>query len=266
MKHIRRLALVVLVASLGLLTPQPSIAAAVEGPGGAAEQGSTGLSPGSGMSSASPDQRAQSEPDKQAPVYKPPLRGAPAGRLGGGTRGVGQGSLTVSVLVPDHPGLTSQEQPSLYWFLSQPTSYPLELTVIEAQAAKPLLETRISQGGQPGVKGVRLAEFGVRLKTGVPYQWFVAVVVDPEQRSRDIVDGGEIERVDLDKALKTKLEQAGKAGAPHCYAEAGFWYDALAALSEAIAAAPANADLRRQRAALLRQVGLTAVADYELKQ
>lgn len=140
------------------------------------------------------------------------------------------------------------------------------MTVIETQAVKPLLETRISQAGQQGVKGVRLADCGVRLKTGVPHQWFVAVVVDPEQRSRDIVDGGEIERVDLDKALKTKLEQGGKAGAAHCSAEAGIWYEALAALSEAIAAAPANAVRRRQRAALLRQVGLTDAADYELKQ
>jgi len=266
MKHVRVLAMVVLGVCLGLLAPDSAIAAAVAGPGGAAEQGSTGLSLGAGMSSASPDQRAQNEPDKQVPVYKPPLRGAPAGRLGGGPRGVGLGSRTVSALAPDHPGLTSQEQPTLYWFLSQPTDYPLELTVIEAQAAKPLLETRISQAGQPGVKGVQLADFGVRLKPGVPYQWFVAVVVDPEQRSRDSVAGGEIERVDLDKALKTKLEQGGKAGAPHCYAEAGIWYDALAALSEAIAVAPAIADLRRQRAALLSQVGLTDVADYELKQ
>jgi hypothetical protein len=116
------------------------------------------------------------------------------------------------------------------------------------------------------VQCVRLADYGVRLKTGVPYQWFVVVVVDPEQRSRDIIGGGEIERVDLDKALKTQLEKGKAADAPYRYAEAGIWYDALSVISERIAAAPNKADLRKQRASLLRQVGLTEVADYEMKQ
>ena len=264
MKHAKILVVSVLVASLGLLVPRPGMAA--EGPGGRTEQGNTGMSTEGVAASTSTDQRGGVELERQMPVYKPPLRGAPAGRLGGGTRGIGEGSLTVSALVPDHTGLTSQEQPSLYWFLSQPTSHPIELTVIEAQAVKPILETHVTQAGQPGVQGVRLADYGVRLKTGVLYQWFVAVVADPEQRSRDIIGGGEIERVDLDKALKTKLEEGSKADAPRRYAEAGIWYDALAAISERIAAAPTNADLKKQRASLLRQVGLTEIADYEMKR
>src|SRR5438876_2634565 len=39
-----------------------------------------------------------------SPLYKPPLRGAPSGRVGGGTRG-GPGSersVVLSVLTPDH--------------------------------------------------------------------------------------------------------------------------------------------------------------------
>src|SRR5207249_6735910 len=43
------------------------------------------------------------------PVYKPPTRGAPGGRMGGGTRGI-TGTAVISLLVPDHVGLTSQAQ------------------------------------------------------------------------------------------------------------------------------------------------------------
>ena len=39
--------------------------------------------------------------DANMPVYNPPSRGAPAGRIGGGTRG-GQNVFVLSVLAPDH--------------------------------------------------------------------------------------------------------------------------------------------------------------------
>ena len=48
-----------------------------------------------------------------APLYKPPLRGAPGGRVGGGTRGSEREVFVLSVLAPDHTGLTLNEQPSL---------------------------------------------------------------------------------------------------------------------------------------------------------
>src|SRR4051794_27821202 len=40
------------------------------------------------------------------PVYQPPMRGAPSGRVGGGTRGAAGGMPTLDVLAPDHVGLT----------------------------------------------------------------------------------------------------------------------------------------------------------------
>jgi hypothetical protein len=43
---------------------------------------------------------------------------------------------------------------------------------------------------------------------------------------------------------------------PSLYAEAGLWYDAVAALGELIDQTPTDRTLVEQRAALLRQVGL----------
>src|SRR4029453_11147001 len=64
------------------------------------------------------------------PTYKPPQRGAPTRRVGGGPRRPGDQLPTIAVLAPDHPGLTIHEQPSLYWFLSEATTYPVEVTLI----------------------------------------------------------------------------------------------------------------------------------------
>jgi hypothetical protein len=196
------------------------------------------------------------------PVYVPPPRGAPGGRVGGSTRGTGMVPL-VSALVPDHIGLTVQEQVSLFWYLSKSTIYPVELTIIDDQTIRPLIERRISGPLHPGVQRVRLAEYGLRLVPGVRYRWSVALVVDPENRSRDMLAGGLIERVAPPEALRAQLAGADKARAPAIYAQAGLWYDALEAISDLIDAAPQMPVLRHQRASLLAQVGLSDIAEHD---
>jgi hypothetical protein len=185
--------------------------------------------------------------------------------VGGSSRGIEDRLPRLSVLAPDHTGLTVQEQPSLYWYLSKSTTYPIDLTIIDNQTIRPLVEKRLSGPIQPGVQRVQLADFGLRLSPGVPYRWSVALVVDPENRSRDILAAGFIERVALPEVRRAQLAGAGKARAPYIYAEAGLWYDSLAAISELIDAAPNDPLLRKQRAALLEQVQLAEVAQYDTR-
>lgn len=198
------------------------------------------------------------------PVYRPPLRGAPAGRVGGGTRGVTEReSFTLQVLVPDHAALTISDQPRLYWFISKAIAYPLELTIIEKKAIKPLIEKKLHFSGKPGIQSIHLADYNIRLKKNVQYKWFVTLMTDAEQRSRDILAGGIITCVEAPQALQEKLAAAGQTHAPSVYAEEGFWYDALGAISAMIDASPGNPELRKRRASLLEQVGLTEIAAFE---
>ncbi len=210
-------------------------------------------------------QGEQPTPALGMPEYKPPPRGAPGDRVGGGSRGTEDDLPMLYVLAPDHIGLTVQEQPSLYWYLSKSTTYPVEVTIIDDQAIQPLIETRIRPPVQPGVQRVRLADYGVHLSPGMRYKWFVAVVVNPDSRSRDRLAGGTLERVELPEVLRAKLAQAGKPKAPHLYAEAGLWYDAVTAISDLIEAAPQDMVLRKQRASLLEQVDLPEIAGYDLR-
>jgi hypothetical protein len=92
------------------------------------------------------------------------------------------------------------------------------------------------------------------------YRWYVAVVPDSGRRSRDILAGGTIQRVEAPAELTAKLAERPADEAPFIYAEAGFWYDALAAMSALIERSPENAELRERRAALVAQVGLPSVA------
>lgn len=229
----------------------------------------TGLGAGSASSQQKPAAAQPQTPprtDSQtataagtAPIYKPPPRGAPGGRVGGGTRGTGRETFVLSVLAPADTGLTTSQQPTLYWFISTSTSSPVELTVTDPRATQPLLETRIPGPVVPGVHRIRLADHGIRLAPGVPYRWFVAVVPDAGRRSRDVLAGGTIEFTEPPADVKTTLSGAQKAERPAIYAASGFWYDAVAAISELIEASPENATLKTHRASLMAQVGLPGI-------
>jgi len=223
----------------------------------------SGLVVGFPISRAESQETRQAQPQQgvAAPAYRPPLRGSPGGRVGGGTRGTGRETFVLSVLAPDHTGLTVSEQPSLYWFISSPTTLSVEITVVDPRATQPILETRVAPPVQVGVHRIRLGDHGVRLAPGVAYRWYVAMVSDSDRRSKDILAGGAIERVAPPEGLVAKLSQADKAAVPFLYAEAGIWYDALATISELIEAAPNDPSLRRQRAALMAQVGLPEIGE-----
>src|SRR5215472_6614606 len=197
----------------------------------------------------------------QAPVYTPPKRGAPGGRVGGGTRGPQRDVFVLSVLAPDHSGFTTSEQPSLYWFISSSTSLPVELTVMDPQGVQPILETRLPSPVTAGIHRILLSDYNVRLAPGGAYLWFVSVVPDADRRSKDITAGGAIERVEMPVGLKAKVAQAAKSDLPSVYAEAGIWYDTVTAISELIEAAPQDQALHKQRTALLSQVGLTGITE-----
>jgi hypothetical protein len=195
-------------------------------------------------------------------LYKPPLRGAPAGRVGGGTRGVGSRDMFVlSALVPDDSALTASEQPSLYWFISNVTTLPVEVTISDPRATEPLLETRLPGPIQPGVHRIRLADHGIRLAPGVAYRWSITVIPDLNRRSRDILAGGTIERIEPPFEFREQLKQSRQEDRPALFAGAGLWYDALASISELIEKTPNDEQLRKQRSALLTQVGLPELAD-----
>jgi len=208
----------------------------------------------------------KSPPPISMPIYQPPLRGAPGGRVGGGTRGIGEEPIALFALAPNHVALTVQEQPILYWYLSKPTKYPIELTIIIEKDTHPLLEKRIPFPSRSGIYPLQLTDFDIHLSTGTQYRWFLALVPDPNRRSRDIVAGAIIERVEIPETLRSRLLKASREEISHIYAGAGMWYDALMAVSNLINDEPTNPVFRRQRAALLEQVGLSEVAQHELKQ
>ena len=214
---------------------------------------------------AQPQVQAQTQAqasDSASAIYKPPLRGAPARRVGGATRGSGDSDLVLNVLAPDQTGLTTQAQPTLYWYASRPTNTLIELILISDTAEVPVLSKNllVTPGG---VQAIDLVSYGVTLALDTEYEWFVSVVTNTNQRSKDMTSGGTVRRVAPDAAVAARVAAAGERAAPRIYAEAGLWYDAIGSLSRLIERSPADPELRALRASLLEQIGLTAAASAD---
>src|SRR3954464_13273604 len=89
---------------------------------------------------------AAQEPD-DSPEYVPPPRGAPTGRIGGGTRGLQ--ALPLTALAPNHAGLTISAQPVLYYYTPAAARPRLVLRPASDTTAQPLaaLELPATRGG-----------------------------------------------------------------------------------------------------------------------
>ncbi len=211
----------------------------------------------------SPPQKTTQKKDSP-PVYKPPLRGAPAGRVAGGSRGMDQEIPYLCLIVPEHIGLTISAQPVLYFYQSSLSPYPIEFTLIRKQGITPLVETRIDPPEKPGIQSVRLSDFGAHLEAGIQYKWFIALVPDPLHRSKDILAAGAIELIPESEKIKDRLARAEIPERPYIYAEAGLWYDAFHSLSSQIETFPEDMDLKSHRAALLEQIGLKQVGETKM--
>jgi hypothetical protein len=170
-------------------------------------------------------------------------------------RSTGAPELRIRALAPDHTGLTASEAPTLFWTLSGDTPLRVELVLTEPGVERPLLD--VAQGGAAaGLHALSLAQHGVRLETGRTYRWYATLIRDPEDRSDEVVSGGEIRRVTLPDDLERRLSEEPAGRRAHLLAEAGLFYDALATLSTWAAEQPDASEPRRHRDALLASVGL----------
>ncbi len=197
-------------------------------------------------------------------VHKPILFHAPSDatsgimpiRVGGGSRGEKDDVPKLRLLVPDGKGITTQAAPNLYFYLSKPAQTSCEITVTEPRHAKPLFAQKTPVLKQSGILTIRLAKYGIEFKPGITYRWSVAMVLDPENRSQDVVVNGIIQRVEPAAELTAELAKASDADKAAVYAEHGIWYDALESISEQILKSPHDPGLRNERASLLKQVGI----------
>lgn len=217
------------------------------------------IAAGSFIALAANGAAAQSAESEKVPTYKPPMRGAPASRVGGGSRGVGMELPRLYVLAPADIGFTSKATPDLYWFASDSSSAKVLVSVYSDDPVKPLLEQSLPAVTTPGIQRTKLSDFGFELQPRVEYRWRITLI--DEARPARGVASGSIQRVAVWPKLQARLQKQGNDpfATAGVYLDEGLWYDAL----EAIGQSGENPRARQYRAALLEQVGLTEASQFE---
>jgi hypothetical protein len=197
-------------------------------------------------------------------TYNPPDRQAPGGRIGASTRSTMYRDLNIEVLAPDdHVGWSAAAQPVLYYYLSRLVNLPLEVTIDTHELGRqrePLLEMTQTLDRPAGIHAINLRDFGIRLTPQVVYRWSVAIIVNPDQRSSDLIASGLIMHVPPPANFANAVARQQDDVLMRSYAEHGYWYDAIKAVSQAADRRP---DLRQQRADLLDQVSLADAAAFD---
>ena len=199
--------------------------------------------------------KPQEQTARPAFVYQPPNRGAPAQRVGGGTRSISQ----LSVLAPAHTGLTTQLQPRLYWFINPGFRNKMRFRLAEAGATPPLLEIQLPPQPNGGIQYLDLEAHSIRLQPGKLYEWGVMLEPFPHQRLPPLLSRA---RLAVDDSY-APLQQSPLEEKPYLAAQQGYWYDALDWISQLIETEGGSAELRQQRAELLEQGDLLSAAAYE---
>ncbi len=195
-----------------------------------------------------------------------PLLGGPSVRTYGKVRSAGgTSSLEVYALGPDHVGWTSSTSPTLYYWLSEPTSLPIEITVADDVSIEPLVEFQRGGPQAAGLHAVSLEDLGVELQAGVVYRWQAAAVVDAARRSRDVRASAALVFQERTPAQQVKWEEAELAAQAHLLAEQGYWYDAFRQLSDWTEAGLDVEGVEKARSDLLEQVEIRVPIDSSIE-
>ncbi len=197
---------------------------------------------------------AQQQAGDDAPEYVPPPRGAPTGRMSGGTRSLG---VPLTALAPPHTGLTLSAQPVLYYYTPSAGRPRLVMRPVSDTTAQPLADLELPSTRAAGIQRLDLATLGVKLAPAVEYKWTVTLAGETREAS------GTIQRIEPPADLVRRLQGTSGRARYALLARESLWYDALDEVSRATDAAPGNPVPAKHRAALLEQIGLTAVARYE---
>jgi hypothetical protein len=186
-------------------------------------------------------------------IYKPPLLDDTADIAADNTKGMLGKAVILQVLAPDHTGLTTQAQPTLYWTMRNKATIHFVITEI-AEDAKPLLDAEIEKG--PGIQQMNLSRHDITLEPGKHYRWSVTQVVKESDKSEAVIASGDIERIKPGEGLSRRIKRVHGLAQVDVYAIEGIWYDALQTISSMIEKTPEEQSLMTVRKSLLAQINV----------
>jgi hypothetical protein len=194
-------------------------------------------------------------PDSSAP---------PANRTSGASRGNDATVPDVYILAPANSvGLTTNEQPVIYWYLSKDWDKPVDIGLTATKKiANPVLDTRLKGPMKAGIQRLDLEKVRqngkpIKLEPGIKYELVITVVASEgadESKNPNAKCGVQLLPPEKKPAAAATEKDHAKRAA--IYAKNGVWFDYVDSLNTAIAKNPKDESLLQKRAKSLASQGL----------
>jgi len=176
-------------------------------------------------------QLAQSNP--------PPPPTNPGSSAAGGRRdssscpqdaGAQASSLLLTALSPTmKPGFTLAERPTFLVYVPKTSAKNAEFS-LRGRGRRGIYRTMVALTTTPNLIRITLPRQVLPLEVGKPYAWSFAIICNPSDRLDDRFVTGTVQRIELDAARLSQIQQAPPKEQVVLYQKAGAWYDALALL------------------------------------
>ncbi|WP_295315569.1 DUF928 domain-containing protein [Roseobacter sp.] len=167
------------------------------------------------------EQASGTDPAPGEVIFVPPDAGAPADRVGAGTRDLARERGPLVLLAPEGGGLTRSAQPALVWYLSENFNGAVQAQIVPVTGGGTGV-ARISEGPlRAGYYALDLARSQMVLEPGQIYEWKVLLLTGP--------DGDVI--ADARTYVERQPGELQTGDDPAALAAAGLWFDAVGALA-----------------------------------
>ncbi len=194
--------------------------------------------------------------------------GLPTNRRDGGSRGGGDNCLAnannsdLVALIPNETlGINASASPTLFFYVPEVSQQKTIEFVLRNEQDELMYEAFLTTPGK-GIMSVKIPAVinSNQLETDQNYHWYLSMICNPQERSRDVVVEGWLRQEEIDRSVEQKLQSATSIEKAELYSEQGFWYDAIATLAHEQDFNAQQSVVRKKWAELLRTVGLEDLA------
>ncbi|MGQ4647639.1 DUF928 domain-containing protein [Lyngbya aestuarii] len=149
---------------------------------------------------------------------------------------------SLTALIPETQfGLTVSEYPTFFVYVPQTSGQVGVFTLLD-EDKNIVYETTLKLPETDGIVsfGLPATESLAPLAIGKLYRWYFGIIYDAEDRSRDLLVQGWVQRIEPKPSLINELEIAAPQSYPALYADAGIWHEAIATLAQLRRSQPDN--------------------------
>lgn len=164
---------------------------------------------------------------------------------------------------PESAGLTISPKPMLYFYIPKATKTSALVTLSDPEENTTLGRQKFPQGfPKAGIYHVQISELKQPLKPEHVYLWTVSIRAAEGDSAHNAVSLALV-RYQPNADLSSKVAGLNPEERARVLGENSIWYDAIAALSEAIDANPSDKFLRAERTRLLTERQKADAASFE---